>query len=278
MIYTDITVPAAEAASKDYGAQVQKAASSIYSQGHDSLTFVAELTKTIAMFKHARESLIKLITQTSKGKTLAQSWLEFRYGWRTLYYDMVDITGALANLADERTRFSERAGNSSTSSSASTVSFGTPGVSDLSMSFGITETKKISLRGSVTADIDPPTFQFNPAITASELVRFSFIIDWFINVGLWLEAMSFLTFTTNYSASGGVRIDISRSCDVTSVTFGSGQSGTAIMGSVMVASYSIRNPTSVPIVPLVNIRVDVPKFIDLWALTSGKIPSGTTRL
>jgi hypothetical protein len=278
MIYNDIGVPRAEAKLKDYLPQIQKAASNIYSQGHDSLTFVAELTKTIAMFRHARESLIKLITQTSKGKTLAQSWLEFRYGWRTLYYDMVDITGALANLADERTRFSERTGSSSSSTTATTVSFGTPGVSDLAMTFVISETKKISLRGAVTADIDPPNFQFNPAITAWELVRFSFIIDWFINVGLWLEAMSFLTFATNYAASGGVRIDVVRSCDVTSIAFGAGQTGTGVMGSDMVASYMIRIPGSVPIVPLINIRVDVPKFIDLWALTTGKIPKGTLRL
>lgn len=276
--YNDIGVPRAEAKLKDFGSAVQKAASNIYSQGHDSLTFVAELTKTIAMFRTARESLIKLLTETTKGKTLAQSWLEFRYGWRTLYYDMVDITHALSNLADKRTRFSERAGSSSTLTSVSYVSAGTPTVSDVSFVYTISETKKISLRGSVTADIDPPEFRFNPAITAWELVRFSFIIDWFINVGLWLEALSFLTFTTNYAASGGVKIDISRSCDLTTLVFATGQTGSGTAGADMKASYSIRIPTSVPIIPLVNVRVDVPKFIDLWALTTGKIPLGTTRL
>jgi len=41
MIYNDIGVPRAEAKLKDYLPQIQKAASNIYSQGHDSLTFVA---------------------------------------------------------------------------------------------------------------------------------------------------------------------------------------------------------------------------------------------
>lgn len=268
MIYDDITVPRAEAKLKDYLPQIQRAAANIYSQGHDALTFVAEFTKTVALFGETRQTLMDLLTTGLRGKTLEDSWLKYRYGWRTLYFDMVDIANALANLESERTRFSEKAGASSTTSSVSTVSFGTPGVSDLSMAFAITETKKVSLRGAVTADISPPNFRFNPAVTAWELMRFSFIIDWFINVGLWLEAMSFLTFATKYAASGGVKIDITRSCDVTSFVLGAGQTGSGTMGSDMTASYWIRIPGSVPTIPLINVRVDTPKFIDLWALVS----------
>jgi hypothetical protein len=51
LVKQSIAVPRAAAKLKDYGPQMQAAASRIYSQGHDSLTFVAELTKTISMFK-----------------------------------------------------------------------------------------------------------------------------------------------------------------------------------------------------------------------------------
>jgi hypothetical protein len=279
LVKESMSAPAAVAKLKDYFPQVQAAAAKIYTQGHDSLTFVAEFTKTISMFANARESLIKLITSIPKGKTLAQSWLEFRYGWRTLYFDMVDVQHALVNLNESKNRFSERTGTKSTSSTATAMTQGTHGVSPIALTMTATREETISVRGSVAADIEPPRFRFNPAITAWELVKFSFIIDWFINVGLWLEAMSFLTFATSYSASGSVKIEAHTIGSLTTATFGPGYSGTTSFSAESHSQYMVRIPTRVPTVPLFNVRVNVPKFIDLWALLVGKgsIPNLRTR-
>lgn len=135
-------------------------------------------------------------------------------------------------------------------------------------------TDEISLRGSVTADINPPRFQLNPVITGWELIRFSFIIDWFVQVGTWLEAMSFLVFSTNYTASYGYKVTREVNCTMTDVVFNATSSGSHEGYALSTGELTWRIPSTVSHLPTIRVNVNTPKMIDLWALLSGIRPRG----
>jgi hypothetical protein len=242
---------------------VQAAAGNLYSKGWDALTFTAELSKTVQMFTNLRKSLIRLLRHGDVAKT----WLEYRYGWRTLYFDMVDVSKALADLEAKRTRFKERAGYS-----YRTVSVTNSSYSDSVNSWLCSRTlyTNISVRGSIVADINPPRFQFNPITTTWELITFSFIIDWFIGVGQWLNALSFLTLQTGYEAAGGVKIQQELLKTTYYYSFNpSFGTGFLEASSEFTSEYVVRVPTSVSLIPQVTVKLDVPKILDLWALVRG---------
>lgn len=245
---------------------VQACAAKIYSQGHDTLTFLVELRKTAALFKNLTSKLKNLL-DLSKA---AGNWLEFRYGWRILYYDILDIQRVLSNLDDTRKRFSDRVGQGQTEISVSTVPYTDGGVKG---DVVVTDTIHTSIRGAITADLEPPKFQFNPAVTGWEVIKFSFIIDWFISVGTWLESLSFLAVSSNYVAAGGTLVTIDRDvrCENFVTYNGHVNHGTLDPGgpySVSVTKIT-RTPTTVPLRPYANIRLDALKVVDLVALFVG---------
>jgi hypothetical protein len=219
------------------------------------------------MFTSALSSLKRLLTLGNPAST----WLEYRYGWRILYYDIVDIAKAIDNLEAERTRFSQRAGITHRKSEVIERPHW-DGYSGFTMKVVIDD--EISLRGSVTADINPPRFQVNPAITAWELIKFSFIIDWFVQIGTWLEAMSFLIFSTNYTASYGYKVTRTVTATMTDVHFNATSSGSHQGYALSSAELVWRIPSTVSHFPTIRVNVDTPKMIDLWALLSGIKPRG----
>lgn len=264
----DIDVAELQAIMNQHNADpmVTAAAAKIYGHGHDSLTFLAELHKVARMFRNLIPNLKALLAK--KPGSLYQSWLEYRYGWRLLYYDIVEIQKALANLDGERRRFSQTCGMNVASDSIVDDGYQQWSTSYHSWSYKTDYT--VSVRGTVVADISPPKFRFNPLTTAWELVRFSFVIDWFIDVGSWLESMSFLTLQQNYVAAGGLKIEATRTCVNYDYGFRNGYSGYFNdPTSYASAEASVRSPQSVPNVPLLNVRLDIPKFLDLWALLAG---------
>lgn len=242
---------------------VQQAAAKIYNSSFDALTFLAELHKTIAMFSAIGQKLLRMLN--SKPPDVPWNlWLEGRYGWRILVYELEALRKACAGLNSERKRFSERCGSVQYWSS-STVS-GPTSNGHVLITDSLTKDYKLSLRGSVVADIEIPNFSFNPVLTAWELLKFSFVIDWFIGVGQALSALSFLTFTTNYAAAGGMRLD----CTLTHTTTVSPLPGFIInqfRRSAETKAYLIsRVPTSVSSIPQLKVKLNVSKIIDLLAL------------
>jgi hypothetical protein len=245
---------------------VQMAAASIYSSGFDALTFLAEFHKVVAMFRNIDDRLRKLL----RDRDIASSWLEYRYGWRILFYDLVSLSNAIANLNDDRKRRSQRSGTSTYSDVVTNYSF-----SDGNTGFtGVNQDRtEISVRGSVTADIIPPNIQFNPLVTTWELVKYSFIIDWFVNIGQAISALSFLALQTNYVAAGGVKVTFTRSRNMTSsyAVSGSVTEVSHAMTSSCSLSYLARSPMRVSMQPFVNPKaLDVSKILDTLALIYGE--------
>lgn len=239
---------------------VQAAAARIYSSGHDTLTFLAELRHVVSMF---RGLVPRLIDHIRSGK-LENIWLEGRYGWRTLLYDIEDLDKALKSLGKKaRTRAKDRVGTTERFTSVNTT---VKSNASASWDWIRTDEYEVGLRGAMVADFNAATFRFNPVVTAWELTRLSFVVDWFVNVGSYLEAMSFLALTTNYAAAASYEVRCKRTGEIKNLSWNSGYSGTRTTVSSCEAVYTLRVPASVSKLPHWNLNLDWLKVGDLLAL------------
>jgi hypothetical protein len=242
----------------DLGFYVQSAAAKIYSSGWDALTFGSELSKTVAMF---RGFVSRLITLIRTGK-FADLWLEGRYGWRTLVYDMKDIAEAIVNLNEGRKRFRESAGQTDQHQSVvdytKTFVWGT-------LTNTVSATTTVGVRGVVVAEIEPPRFIFNPIITGWELTRLSFVVDWVLNVGKFLESLSFLTLQRDYVSAGGLQVKNEWTM-TSSYTGSSGFTGDWKYVTAGTETLTRRYPMPVSKLPLLKLQLDAYKVFDLVAL------------
>jgi hypothetical protein len=249
---------------------VQAAAAKIATSGWDALTFVAEFSKTIAMFRGFGARVIKL----SKAGRLESLWLEGRYGWRTLVYDMIDIDKAIRNLDEGRKRFFERVGGNTHKVSSRVDNYGTDVYGTWICTTTYTDT--IGLRGSVCADIEPPRLGFNPISTAWELMRLSFVIDWFLNVGQFLDSLAFLALEREYTAAGG-KVIVRKYSQTSSVSWVAGCYGTWASDSEGEATLINRIPASVSTIPLTKVRLNSYKVLDLVALVVQAVVGSKTK-
>lgn len=242
--------------------QVQKAAASIYSSGWDGLTWAAELHKVAGLFK----SFVRKWAGIEPRK-LHEMWLEGRYGWRLLMYDIRDINELIANIDVERTRFKKKTG---TGGSERIVTNEVLNYYDR-ISFFLTHTDEIvwSIRGNIVADITGPTkVQINPVTTAWELVTFSFVLDWIIDIGQWLEAMSFLLVSSNYTAAVGLQASWVRTSKLAGITWDSSMYTNIEWNfeAECTTTYTRRIPTRVSLLPTLGLDLNVWKVVDLLAL------------
>lgn len=261
---------------------VQAAAARIYASGWDTLTFLAELKDVRRMFETFVRNLAKIIRKSkwnkpkkgtktgvvTKGTQLdptkvEDTWMEGRYGWRVLIYDIIDIANALASLDEKRKRYMERTGRTFTDVD---VDVSTQTWSTSTQEWTVTTTWETSVRGSVVADITPPKFSFNPFTTAWELVTLSFVIDWVVSVGAALNAASFLVLSTRHHAAAGWRTDVTRVCQLTDVTWIGGHTGVREQSSQSEGYIEMRVPVSVSLLPQLQLNVDWLKVGDLLAL------------
>lgn len=281
--YWRLTIPQLEGGVSWGSAQyhLQSAASKIYSSGWDALTFAAELEKTVQMFRNLVGGLASFLYKLPKGdfpsKLLSgkltsvdrmthvpfNKWLELRYGWRTLIYDMQDFARYVVGVNDGRKRFNERVGSTTTSETYLDFTYvHSPGTVNLRQ----TLSKKVGTRGSIVADIEPPKLAFNPVTTAWELVTLSFVVDWFLDVGQWLEGLSFLAIERQYVAAIGYHEEIKKTVVTTSVVPAAGYTYSWYPYSEWTGSVTWRDPATVPLLPLISVRLNAFKVYDLVAL------------
>ncbi|UHK03266.1 MAG: maturation protein [Hangzhou levivirus 1] len=198
------------------GPALQEALARAQTDAWDSLTFAAEFNKTVETVVGLKGRIIDLYTRfgdkvasrarkTTKAvdlsKIIAEVWLEMRYAWRPLYYDIVAIDEAVRRLQEgveyplcraygtrEETisKFDKMASNAGTF--PGTYSGGLPGAL-FSCTYGTTVTQ--TLHASVGVQVRTRNIHLSdPLITAWELVPFSFILDWFVSIGDTLSAFS----------------------------------------------------------------------------------------
>lgn len=246
---------------------VQKAASTIYSSGWDAATFIAE----IGQLRRMLSSVGKKISDLSQGRSpgeLHNMWLEGRYGWRTLMYDIQDLHAVLSRTNERRTRYRQACGFSTSGSHSEYTDATSNG---LTVRYQTDYSWVVNMRGTVVADIDVPDFQFNPITTAWEVTKLSFVVDWLLNVGQALEAASFLLKTKAYSACGGVRIDFNMDGEASLLSYGTNLAAGVSGSWTGTARFIERVPMTVSALPRMKLRLNKWKVIDLLALVAQRL-------
>lgn len=162
---------------------------------YDPLTDLAELRETLEVIHNLLRSAVSPI-QTArltlaalkKPREIMDAWMHFRYGLMPIAYSIKDALEALRRMKlvyhTERTMRGLKVNLSSKGASTVTHFFET-----------LVLTAKISAVGKKR----PPESEFlrlvdnisiNPLKTAWELIPLSFVVDWFVNVGVYIEALS----------------------------------------------------------------------------------------
>jgi hypothetical protein len=256
---------------------VQEAASAIYSQGWDVLTFLAEFADVKRMFVSIAKSLVKpkrrvKMPPWEKLRSMSCKWLALRYGWRPLISDignLIEAVKKLNGMIEKRNRYSEKRGSKwSSKSSKSEVQTKT----HYELSISTVDLITVSVRGSVVAEIEVPALQLNPAVTAWEIIPFSFVLDWFISVGKSLSAASFMLKQNKYAASVGYSIKFERTGQYNITDeFSSFVEGIHRGGSTCMSTLEVRVPCGVPILPQAALRLNSFKVVDLLGLAIQRI-------
>lgn len=190
------------------------------SQAFDVATFLAELGKTVKMVSNFRGNVLsraRRILDDSRGQRniaqrgmvgFAETWLEGRYGWRILAYDLQDINQSLIKLEGLAAPFirgyAERSNESTRTvftRPTSVLSYWGPysslGTNNHTRASTVcTQTMTKSTRaGSILQNLSGNLAFADPLVTAWEVIPYSFIVDWFTNLDQNIKAFS--PFVTN---------------------------------------------------------------------------------
>lgn len=191
-----------------------KSARSSFEAGQD----IGEIKQTIASFVHPMESLKKLTLgyfsrlkkakkqyrkAPSLHKALADSYLEYRFGWRPLALDLADAYSGLTNrlrMKEVAPCYGSASGSERISSSFATPTWGFDSRMYLSTNAYVEYSYRI--KGAIRLNLDKsghiPVMQAlqlstlnDFAVTAWDLLPYSFVVDYFTNVGDIINAISF---------------------------------------------------------------------------------------
>lgn len=301
-------VPAPSAFSRD-DALLQSALARAQTDAWDTATFLAELGKTVQSFTTLHGRVMRLYSDYQRKlfqkkhwnpETAASLWLEMRYAWRPLLYDIEDINRAVVRLqkgleeplcrgwaTDEVSASPQRSPTfqtgmnfwNGTLTANLTPTGGSSGLSDGGlMVSGVasaitTDLKRATVGVQVTTRV---VTMFDPFVTAWELVPYSFILDWVISTGDLIAAFSpFATGHFRYATYSVERTtELRFDCTVTPVTV-SPQTWVLQSGSPFHSQYSVivkdyqRMEASVTPTLALQLNFDWAKILDLVALAIG---------
>lgn len=256
----------------------------------DVLTDAAELRETIHLFRStaaalntsAGKAVDKALKLAFRGpiavsKAFASAWLQYRYGWMPLAYSLQDAVKA---LSASQQKFAIGRGTLSESD----VFVLTSDASNCEVAAFTTETLTYerSYRGWASSQINwQNRYGFDPIKTAWELVPFSFVMDWFIQVGTWIEAFSPFAAGTLLGSMASIKTnsvyEVRRDIDARYCAV-SNTNGTGSLHEVVyrqsVEDY-VRFPYP-PSLPSWNPRVNLPRMTDAISLAIG-ISTNTRR-
>lgn len=272
-----------------HDAMVQSSASKIVNAGWDVGTAVSEFPSLKRQFKKVGRSIKRLYRNGSynnhteqwlrKNKRESVSfddlWLEGRYGWRTLAYDIRDLNNAIQEFDSKRRIWTERSGYSYTESTTTDVS---KQWSAGLMQSTLEDVTEHSIRGAVAALIKPARFIVDPLQTAWELTPWSFVADWVLNVGDALAAHKLIYLSDSHTASWGVKSVTNRT--VTTKAIKEPATVSQNYQETYRGEYELvyRNPAEISITPsFTGRKITSDLVLDLRALIKGGKPTFSRR-
>jgi len=205
-------------------------------------------------------------------KSVAKKWLEVRYGWVPMLYD---LEGTLAALnAIHYPRFTARG---YANKDGSTTTLGNTSVDPFwghTFDWKATQTYDSKARAYVLYSVDENWFRAHKLgalctlQTAWELVPFSFVVDWFVDIGQWLQAIEPRAGIKTLSTGVAVRNVYKRTSLVTAVH----ATGGALIGLVGLNDlYQTKRTSrvtelSLALRPYFDVKINVKRAIDSIAL------------
>lgn len=231
---------------------LQRAAGNAYSKGFDLLTSAAEARESWNLFKQIANHIVTFRNRTRRlnSSDLADAWLTYRYGVRPILNDLESLNHAINEWDKVSKISSERAGLSISDNGNETIVEGHR-QGNLTYDLDTTWDMTHSLRGSVTGKFKASRIITNPVRTAWELVPYSFVFDWVIDVGSYLDSMSYRLLSSQWAASYGFKTTYSRSYNLTGYS-NSDYSGSASATYLYTMEVDYRSPSSISNLPQVR--------------------------
>jgi len=264
------------------------------------LVILGELRETINLFKNPLGGLTKIIGKTHKSgkpkkaqtarslyEQAKNSWLTARYGWRPFLLSIEDIMEA--TVERKRKRITARASASGTSTESDTLSksvmshIGSICVREASHTYSV----RAGILASVESDANYTAgIRLRDIPSAAwELIPYSFVADWFFNIGDFVEAVI---------PSGNVQIlaewltsdVISHQTETITPGQYSDYTGKPTSPISVVSYYRVRSRTTALPAPGITFKsksiagllsLSDWRVLDTLALLSGKRPKGARR-
>jgi len=157
---------------------------------------------------------------SSKSKGIANNWLELQYGWLPLLSDIDAAARKLANRIKTRPVVYRVSATSSISRTSRTPI--TTYVDSYRTSPGLqVKTENYSVRIGIAYTVSDENVALaselgftNPALIAWELLPLSFVFDWIISVGDWLQAISTFHGLQFYDGYDSIKGDVVKSTSI----------------------------------------------------------------
>lgn len=247
----------------------------------DALTTIMEAHKTVDMVLHARSNAKRLLTQALRGgkhtvKAAAKAWLEWRYGWRQLGFDIESCVKAYNT--PKRQFVSGRAGESGPQGVTS-WSGRLPFCSSTTTAwfdYLASQEVDISYRANVIGkyQVESVNQLYSPVNTAWEEIPFSWVADWFVSVGDAIAAWVIKSSLAEVYCSLGVKATVTVNARVTGGhTINTCHDNPTGSGSSLYWSQTMaRWPSGYPsLKPQFRVRLTGPRLLDAASLLLTRI-------
>ncbi|DAD49962.1 maturation protein [ssRNA phage Esthiorhiza.2_46] len=249
---------------------------------------------TLGYFQKLKKAKGKYRDSISLHKALSDSYLEYRFGWRPLALDIADAYAGLTS----RTRMSNTApcsasgkGSEKLDSSSGLASYGWDSRMVLDQNSYLNYSFRI--KGAIRLNLDSngriplaQSLQLSTvndfAVTAWDLLPYSFVVDYFVNVGEIVNALTFPTSDLTYVVATERTELISQyllrhiTVDSTPGLVWDSQGTNASSVKFIVKKFSRYIPDSLDLIP--SVRVSLPVSSRPWENMGALISSNTKSL
>lgn len=204
-------------------------------------------------------------------------WLEYRYGWRPAISTIQDLISAMDNKVQQGDFIVGKSSTETTLDDDVTATWSQDGGTGTG-----NETHQLEgtrrYRGFAYAQVNSNGIRwgYDPILTTWELIPYSFVVDWFINVGTWLQAVSPASGADIRGSGCSVR-DTYTMTQAFNLSWSGGSGGGAHSGTFGTVSTEVavqrytRFPHSGGSLPVWNIRLTPVRILDLSALIAQRI-------
>lgn len=185
--------------------------------------------------------------QNLRSKDISSAWLAMQYGWLPTVSDAFEAAKAFEKLNEKRatTYTATHTKRRSYNSSASPSLYSCAAVGDVSVRL------KYRLEEQLTAERELGLT--DPVSIAWELLPWSFVVDWFLPVGDYFEALNLIpklkgswVRSDRYRHTGTGPSAVKQSADIACGGYGSVQQSTIWLGRTVGTTLSVPLPTFIP--------------------------------